>query len=174
MVQKIETSEIWIDCACVTPTITQIHKPLHSLITHKQKVVVEKSCSCNCLVGKNKKKIVVNSNMKMYKFFVCLFVFVFVFFLFSIFFLFAFPLWYCIYITFTLKIKKLLAYNHDWFLCVLFLLHVFLPNTSFVLSIQPSFDKWFSVHLWTKWLWARVPLKSLKPAYKAASKACSL
>ena len=36
---KIETNEIWIDCACVTLTITQIHKPLHSLITHKQKVI---------------------------------------------------------------------------------------------------------------------------------------
>ena len=45
-------SEIWIGCACVTPTITQIHKSLHSLITDKQKVVIEKRCYSNYLIGK--------------------------------------------------------------------------------------------------------------------------
>ena len=181
MVQKIETSEIWIDCACVTPTITQIHKPLHSLITHKKKVAIENSCYCNYLEGKNKKEIVVNSDMKIYNFSVfflyfylfIFFIFYFVFWGYFLYFLFiCFPLWFCIYITFTLK--KLLVHNHDWFLYVLFLLHVFLPNTSIMLSIQSNIEKWLSVHLWTKLLWVRVTFQSLKPVCKARSKACSL
>ena len=42
---KIEASEIWRDSNnCTKPTIAHKHKPSHNLISHKWKVLIERSC----------------------------------------------------------------------------------------------------------------------------------